>query len=61
MTLSQWEKKTSKILRDYFKSPKDEDEESQKCAIIKTDTNFMKSDIKTNIPSVTDQYPLLQS
>ena len=52
---------TSKILRDYFKSMQSGDEESQKHAIINTAAKLLKSDIKTYIPSVTDQYPPSQT
>ncbi len=48
--------KTSQILRSYF-SEREKDEESQKQAIIQTAARLIKSDIKTNVPSVTDQYP----
>ena len=55
MTLRE---KTSHILRSYFKKTNQEgDEESQKKAIIETAARLMKSDIKTNVPSITDQYP----
>ncbi len=47
--------KTSQILRSYF-SEREKDEESQKQAIIQTAARLIKSDIKTNVPSVTDQY-----
>ena len=55
------EKKTSKILRDSFKSTQGGDEERQKRAIIKPTAKLMKSDIKTNVPPVTEQYPPSQS
>lgn len=48
--------KTSQILQTYF-SDQEKDEESQKQAIIQTGARLIKSDIKTNVPSVTDQYP----
>ena len=49
--------KTSHILRSYFMRDGDTDEESQKAAIIETAARLIKSDIKTEVPSVTDQYP----
>lgn len=52
---------TSKILRDYFKGVRNGDEESQKRTIINTAAKLLKSDIKTNVPSVTDHYPSSQS
>ena len=49
-------KKTSQMLRSYFKSHgKEEDEESQKRAIVKTAARLIRSDIKTNA------HPLLMS
>lgn len=48
--------RASEILRLYFKH-QEGDEESQKRAIIETAARLIKSDIKTNVPSVTDQYP----
>lgn len=52
--------KTSHILRSYF-SKEDKDEESQKQAIIQTAARLIKSDIKSNVPSVMDQYPSIES
>ena len=49
--------KTSQILRSYFKSVKESDEESQKRTIIETAVRLIKSDIKTEVSSVTVQYP----
>jgi hypothetical protein len=49
--------KTKQILRSYFNQSKAADEESQKRAIIETAARLIKSDIKTNVPSVTDSYP----
>ena len=49
--------KTSQILRLYFKSHgKEEDEETQKRAIIKTAARLIRSDIKINVPSTFDEY-----
>lgn len=53
--------KTAKILRDFFHNAKCGDDESQKRAIISTAAKLLKCDIKTDIPSVTDQYPPSQS
>lgn len=54
--------KTSQILRSYFKTNRqDEDEESQKRRIIDTAARLIKSDVKTNVESVTDQYPCTDS
>ena len=53
--------KTSQILRSYFKSHgKEEDEEAQKRAIIKTAARLIRSDIKTNVPSTSDEYPSIE-
>ena len=49
--------KTSHILRSYFMRDEDTEEESQKKAIIETAARLIKSDIKTEVPSVIDQYP----
>jgi 5'-3' exonuclease len=50
--------RTAQILRSYFKRTSQEgDEESEKRAIIDTAARLVKSDIKTNIPSVTNEYP----
>lgn len=53
--------KIDKILRNYFESAKTSDQESQKGAVIETAAKFIKTDIKTTIPSVTDQYPSSKS
>ncbi|CAM1332427.1 Uncharacterised protein r2_g4157 [Pycnogonum litorale] len=54
--------KTSQILRSYFKTNRQaEDEESQKRMIIDTASRLIKSDVKTNVESVTDQYPSTDS
>ena len=37
------------------------DEESQKQAIIETAARLIKSDIKSNVPSLTNQYPSAKS
>ena len=49
--------KTSKILRDYFNMPNKDDEEAHKRAIIETAAKFIKSDIKTSITPLKDEYP----
>ena len=50
--------KTSEILRSYFNSTNQEgDEESQKRAILETAAKLIKSDIKTNVPPINNQYP----
>ena len=54
-------KKTSHILKSNFKSHgKEEDEEAQKRAIIKTVARLVKSDTKTNVPSNSDEYPFIE-
>ena len=54
--------KTSQILRSYFKTNMQaEDEECQKRMIIDTASRLIKSDVKTNVESVTDQYPSTDS
>ena len=52
--------KTKKILRDYF-SIQEKDEEAQKRAIIETAAKLIKIDIKSMIPSSTDEYPKTSS
>ena len=53
--------KTSQILRSYFKTHgKEEDEEAQKRAIIKTAARLIRSDIKTNVPSTSGEYPSIE-
>ncbi|XP_073423248.1 uncharacterized protein [Dendrobates tinctorius] len=52
--------KTRIILRDYFRS-QETDEEAQKRAIIETAAKLIKSDIKSMIPSSTDEYPKTSS
>lgn len=52
--------KTRIILRDYF-SIQEKDEEAQKRAIIETAAKLIKSDIKSKIPSSTDEYPKTSS
>ena len=52
--------KTSQILRSYF-SNQEKDEESQKQAIIQTAARLIKSDIKSNVQSITDHYPSTKS
>ena len=50
-------KKTSSILRDYFKMPNKDDEEAQKRAIIETAAKLIKSDIKTHLMPIMSEYP----
>ncbi|KAG1683688.1 Protein eyes shut [Nymphon striatum] len=53
--------KTSQILRSYFKSHGNkEDEEAQKRVIIKTAARLIRSDIKTDVPSTSDEYPSIE-
>jgi len=52
-----FQERSSKILRDYFNMPNAEDEEGQKRAIIETAAKFIKSDIKTMIAPLKDEYP----
>ncbi|KAG1665324.1 hypothetical protein GQR58_019394 [Nymphon striatum] len=53
--------KTSQIFRSYFKShSKEEDEEAQKRAIIKTAARLIRSDIKTNVSPTSDEYPSIE-
>ena len=50
--------KTSDILRSYYNTTNEEgNEESQKIKIIETAARLIKSDIKTNVSPVSDQYP----
>jgi len=49
--------KASQVLRSYFNTQA-KDEESQKHAFIETAAEFIKSDIKSNVPSLTNQYPM---
>ncbi len=50
-------KKTSQILHSYFKFfEQNNDEESQKKAIIKTAARLIKSDIKLHIPLNANEY-----
>ena len=51
--------KTSKILREYYNSPREDDEESQKRVIIQTAAKLIKSDIKATVTSQGDTYPTL--
>ena len=54
--------KTSHILRSYFNSTMHEaDEDSQKRAILETAARLIKTDIKTNVPSVCNQYPTAET
>ena len=49
---------TSQILRSYYKQKCQEgDEESQKRAIIETAARLIKSDIKSQVSTVKNQYP----
>ena len=53
--------KTSQILRSYFKDhDKEGDEEAQKRAIIKTAAKLIRSDIKANVPTASDEYPSIE-
>lgn len=49
--------KTSKILQDYFNIPNKDDEDAHKRAIIETAAKFIKSDIKTLVIPLKDEYP----
>jgi len=49
--------KTSSILRDYFKMPNKDDEETQKRAIIETAAKLIRSDIKTHLIAIMSEYP----
>ena len=49
--------KTSSILRDFFKMPNKNDEETQKRAIIETAAKLIKSDIKTRLIAIMSEYP----
>lgn len=49
--------KTCQILRDYYKSPQEDDEEAQKRAIIKTAAKLIRSDIKETVAPMGDTYP----
>ena len=49
--------KTSRILRDYFNMPNKDDEEAHKRAIIETAAKLIKSDLKTVVPPLEDEYP----
>jgi len=49
---------TSQILRSYYKQKCQEgDDESQKRAIIETAARLIRSDIKFQVSTVTNQYP----
>ncbi|KAH3788813.1 hypothetical protein DPMN_166975 [Dreissena polymorpha] len=51
-------KQTLQILRSYYKRKCEEkDEESQKRAIIETASRFIKSDIKSEVVTLTNWYP----
>ncbi|KAG7156410.1 hypothetical protein Hamer_G006161 [Homarus americanus] len=52
--------KTAQILRFHF-NIQAKDKESQRQAIIETAARLIKSDIKSNVPSLTDQYPSAKS
>ena len=53
---------TSHILRSYYRQKCQEgDEQSQKMAIIETAAKLIKSDIKSHISSVTNEYPSTQT
>ncbi|KAI3379074.1 hypothetical protein SNEBB_002215 [Seison nebaliae] len=51
--------KTTKILREYYNSPREDDEEAQKRAILQTAAKLIKSDIKATVTSLGDTYPTL--
>ena len=51
---------TSKILRSYFNAQA-KDEESQKQVIIETAARLIESDIKSNVPSLANEYPSAKS
>ena len=48
---------TSKILKDFYSTPRANDEESQKRAILITAAKLIKSDIKTSVPLEKESYP----
>ena len=52
--------KTSQILRSYSNSQA-KDEAAQKLAIVETAAQITKSDMKSHVPSITDQYPSAKS
>jgi hypothetical protein len=52
--------KTSQLLRSYFNAP-GKDEESQKQVIIETAARLIESDIKSNVPSLANEYPSAKS
>ena len=52
--------KTSQLLRSYFNAPA-KDEESQKQVIIETAARLIESDIKSNVPSLANEYPSAKS
>ena len=49
--------KTSQILRNYFNMPNVDDEEAQKRSIIETAAKLIKTDVKTMIEPLKDEYP----
>ena len=49
--------KTSEILRNYFNTPKGDDEKTEKRAIIEAAAKLIKSDIKTIIAHSVEEYP----
>ena len=52
--------KTSQLLRSYFNAQA-KDEESQKQVIIETAARLIESDIKSNVPSLANEYPSAKS
>ena len=53
---------TSNILRSYYQQKRQEgDEFSQKMTLIETAAKLIKSDIKSQIPSLTNEYPSSQT
>jgi len=49
--------KTCEILRDYYSSPREDDEEAHKRAILLTAAKLIKSDIETTVAQIEDTYP----
>ena len=50
---------TSNILRDYFNRPNKDNEEAHKRAIIAAAVKFIKSDIKSHVKSIMNEFPRL--
>ena len=49
--------KTCDIFREYYNSPREDDEEAQKRAILQTAAKLLKTDIKTAVAPLKDTYP----